>query len=341
MLGGATSKAFSGGIASFGAADGLNIDRIGVGYTLHAVSSALTADSAAFNITASRLVFGAAPGNTPVGAAFTRQPVLRAEDGFGTLDTTFAGPIALTIAAGTGATGASLNGTTTLVAVGGLATFSRLSIDRVGAGYQLSAASAGLSSTTSTAFNVTKAVLYAPMMRTPGYPDLVASFRLSTTVLEADKPVVVTAMITNRGNTPAGQFWVDFYVNPTIPPSASNQPWDKSCGGRRCEEGIAWYVDRVLAPGESIVLTSTPGSYYAKNTAWNGSFNTGLLNLYLYVDSWNPGTSTGAVHESDESNNRSEFHAPTSLGGASVRAAEPLQDLPALPPRPLRPVQSR
>jgi len=342
LLGGTTSKAFSGGIASFGAADGLNIGRLGVGYTLHAVSGALTADSAAFNITASRLVFGAAPGNTPVGTAFAQQPVLRAEDGFGTLDTTFTGSIALTIATGTGASGATLNGTTTLAAAGGIATFSHLSIDRIGAGYQLSAAAAGLTSATSTAFNITKAVLYAPLMRTPGYPDLVASFSLSTSAVEADKPVVVTVTIANQGNVPAGQFWVDFYINPTTPPTAANQPWDKSCGGRRCEEGIAWYVDRVLAPGERITLTSTPGSYYAQNTAWNGSFNTGLLNLYLYVDSWNPGTPTGAVHESNETNNRAEFHIPIALASTSVRAAAaPMVDLPALPPRPVRPEQSR
>jgi hypothetical protein len=342
-LGGSIGKAASGGIASFGAADGVNIDRLGVGYTLHAASGALTAaDSAAFNITASRLVFAAAPGNTTVGAAFAKQPVLRAEDGFGTLDTTFAGPITLAIASGSGASGASLNGTATLAATGGIATFSRLSIDRVGAGYQLSAAAAGLSGVTSPAFDITKAVLFAPLMLTPGYPDLTASFSLSASTVAADKPVVVTVTITNQGNSAAGQFWVDFYVNPTTAPTAANQPWDKSCGGRRCEQGIAWYVDKLLAPGESITLTSTPGSYYAKNTAWDGSFNTGRLNLYLYVDSWNPGASTGAVYESNETNNRAEFHTPSAQASAPEPATTAsLADLPALPPRPVRPDQER
>jgi len=40
--------------------------------------------------------------------------VLRAEDGFGTLDTTFTAPITLAILSGTGASGAGLDGTTTL-----------------------------------------------------------------------------------------------------------------------------------------------------------------------------------------------------------------------------------
>jgi hypothetical protein len=338
-LGGRMSKAASGGIASFGAADGVNINRIGVGYTLHAASGSVTAaDSAAFNITASRLVFAAAPGNTPVGSAFATQPVLRAEDGFGTLDTTFTGPVTLAIVPGTGTTGASLNGTVTLAASGGIATFTRLSIDRVGAGYQLSAAAGGLPSATSPAFDITRSVLYAPLMLTPGYPDLVATFKLSTSAVVADKPVVVTVTITNQGNAPASQFWVDFYVNPTTPPTGANQPWDKSCGGRRCEQGIAWYVDRTLAPGESITLTSTPGSYYTKNTAWNGSFKTGLLHLYVYADSWNPGVPSGAVYESNESNNRAEFHTTLARTGAPLETeAAPTAELPAMPPRPVRP----
>jgi len=341
-LGGTISKLFSGGLASFGVAEGLNINKLGVGYVLHAASGAFTVDSAAFNVTASRLVFAATPGTTPVGSAFAQQPVLRAEDSFGTLDTTFTGPVTLAILSGTGTTGAALNGTVVLAATGGVATFSRLTIDRVGTGYQLSAAAAGLPSVASNAFDITKAVLYAPLMLTPGYADLVAHFSLSTNAVVADQPVLVTVTITNQGNAPADPFWVDFYINPTQPPAAANQPWDKSCGGRRCEQGIAWYVDKLLAPGESITLTSTPGSYYGKNTVWDGSFNTGLLNLYLYADSWNPGVPTGAVYESNETNNRAEFHTLPGLASAAARtAAAPPDDLPALPLRPARPEPER
>jgi hypothetical protein len=340
-LSGTISKVASGGLASFGVAEGVNIDKLGVGYTLHVASGTFTVDSAAFNITASRLVFASAPGTTPVGAAFVQQPVLRAEDSFGTLDTTFTGTITLTILSGTGASGAALNGTVALAATGGVATFSRLAIDRVGTGYQLSATVAGLPSVTSGSFDITKAVLYAPLMLTPGYPDLVTSFSLSTSPIVEHKQVVVTVTVTNQGNALADPFWVDFYVNPSVPPTAANQPWDKSCGARRCEQGIAWYVDKTLAPGESITLTSTPGSYYAKNTVWNGSFDTSFLNLYLYADSWNPGVPTGAVYESNETNNRAEFHTPPALASAVTRTAAPLNDLPALPPRPARPEPER
>jgi hypothetical protein len=341
-LGGATSKAFSGGRVSFGVVEGTNINKIGIGYMLHVASGALTANSAAFNITASRLVFTAAPGTTPVGAAFAQQPVLRAEDSFGTLDTTFTGPITLTILSGTGTSGAALNGTAALAATGGVATFSRLSIDRVGTGYQLSAVAAGLPSVTSRSFDISKAMLYVPLILVPSYPDLVASFSLSTSTIVAHKPVLVTVTITNRGDAPSDPFWVDFYVNPSAPPTTSNQPWDKSCGGRRCDQGIAWYVSKTLAPGESTTLTSTPDSYFTKNTAWNGAFNTGFLNLYVYADSWNPGVSTGAVYERNETNNRAEFHTQPVLASApTVAAALPLTDLPPLPPRPARPVGVR
>jgi hypothetical protein len=144
--------------------------------------------------------------------------------------------------------------------------------------------------------------------------------------------------ITNRGEAPAGQFWVDFYINPTTPPTAPNLRWDASCGSRRCERGIAWYVSRTLAPGESITLTSTRDSYDITNTDWKGSFDTSRLNLYLFVDSWNPGVGYGAVLESNETNNRAEFHTPSALMGASAFEVQSAPvDLPALPERPVRP----
>jgi len=51
---------------------------------------------------------------------------------------------------------------------------------------------------------------------------------------------------------------------------------------------------------------------------------------------------TGAVYESNETNNRAEFHTQPALASAVARtAAPPLTDLPALPPRPARPEPER
>ncbi|HKC46292.1 MAG TPA: hypothetical protein VKB63_01730 [Gemmatimonadales bacterium] len=65
----------------------------------------------------------------------------------------------VTIAIANNAGGGTLAGTKTVNAVGGVATFSALSLDKVGVGYTLQATATGLSSATSSAFNITAAAL--------------------------------------------------------------------------------------------------------------------------------------------------------------------------------------
>ena len=142
--------------------------------------------------------------------------------------------------------------------------------------------------------------------------------------------------IINTGDATASQFCVDFYLNPTTPPTAANQPWNLSCGVARCAHGIAWYVSETIAPGQSITLKSTADSYYAANTDWPGYFDSGPLDLYVYVDSWNPGVAGGAVGERDETNNRAEMHTTTSgINVGALPEDHPLADLPARPARPV------
>ncbi len=336
-LGGTSAKAASGGQVSFGAAEGLNINHVGAGYVLRASSGALaTGDTAAFNITANRLVFATSPGTSGVGYALRPAPVVQAVDSFGGVDTTFGAAVALTIKSGSGTPGASLRGTADRAASGGIASFNSVSIDRIGAGYQLSASTSGLADATSAAFEITRALTYVPWAIQPPLPDLVGSFKLSTNQVTPFEPVEVTVSITNTGDAPAGQFWVDFYINPAEPPTAANQPWDKRCGKSRCKYGIAWYVDATLAPGQSVTLTSTRASYAGRNTAWPGYFDTSRLNLYLYVDSWNQNISYGAVYERNEANNRFDLHLGT--GGNAPPPAAATADAP-LPPRPVRPAR--
>ena len=176
-----------------------------------------------------------------------------------------------------------------------------------------------------------------PMMIMPAYADLVGSFTISDPAFEPGDKVLITVTITNTGDAPASDFWVDFYINPLNPPTATNQPWDKRCGTVRCRYGIAWYVADTLAPGQSITLYSTPSSYYANNTDWPGHFDTKNLDLYLYVDSWNPEISVGAVMEKNEANNRSELHlGSVQPASAFAPAATSTEALPALPERPAR-----
>jgi len=185
---------------------------------------------------------------------------------------------------------------------------------------------------------VTSFKTYLPLLLVPVYPDLVGSFRISQPAFDPFDRVRITVTITNTGDAPASDFWVDFYINPLNPPTATNQPWDQRCGSVRCKYGIAWYVADTIAPGKSITLYSTPSSYYAKNTDWPGYFETKKLDLYLYVDSWNPSVLNGAVVEKVETNNRAELHLGSAQAPlvASAPGPIPTQALPALPDRPAR-----
>ena len=94
---------------------------------------------------------------------------------------------------------------------------------------------------------------------------------------------------------------------------------------------------QTLAPGQSVTLTSARDSYMRANTDWPGYFVARKLDLYLYVDSWNPGIGYGAVLERHEDNNRAELH--TGAAGKAPWQARSLAALPALPTRPARPAK--
>src|SRR5207253_133629 len=123
-------------------------------YTLGVSSGGLTGTSAGFNIAsggATQLVFAQQPSTTTAGAAITPAVQITAQDGNGNTATGFTGNI--TVAIGTNPSSGTLFGTKTVAAVAGVATFSGLSIDKVGTSYTLTATGAG--STTSAAFNIT------------------------------------------------------------------------------------------------------------------------------------------------------------------------------------------
>jgi hypothetical protein len=143
------------GVATF---SGLSIDKVGTGYTLAASSSGLAAaTSAGFNVTAvpvaTSVGFVVQPSNAGAGAAITPAVQVEIRDQSGARITTATNTVVLAI--GANPAGGTLSGTTSVAAVGGVATFSSLSIDRAGAGYTLAAASAGLTGAASNAFNIT------------------------------------------------------------------------------------------------------------------------------------------------------------------------------------------
>ena len=153
VLAGTTIVAAFNGVATFPT---LSIDKAGVGYQLSATVAGLTgATSAAFDIVpgaATQLVFTIQPSNTAAGAAITPAVQVRARDMFGNTDVSFVGAVTIAITVNPG--GGVLSGTTTVAAFNGVATFSNLSIDKAGVGYQLSAVAGALTPATAALFNV-------------------------------------------------------------------------------------------------------------------------------------------------------------------------------------------
>ena len=89
------------------------------------------------------LGFTTQPGNGVAGSPLSAQPVVEVQDADG--NTVASDTSTVTLAIGTNAGGGTLSGTTSQVAVAGVATFTDLSIDAAGDGYTLVAAADGLS----------------------------------------------------------------------------------------------------------------------------------------------------------------------------------------------------
>ncbi len=161
-------------------------------------------------------------------------------------------------------------------------------------------------------------------------PDLVVTdFHITPAgpTIGSGTPVQISVTVKNNGTSFANAFWVDFYMNPSTPPTAANTRWDVVCTLKPCR-GIAWFVKDGLRAGESIILTSTPDSYDPSFTRWDGSFAAGVRNLYVYADSWNGSVPYGAVDEGNETNNRAEI---LGLTVASTIQQNNLSDQPELP----------
>ncbi len=153
-LSGTTTVAAVNGVATF---SNLSINDAGTGYALAASATGLSsAASTAFNVTAgtaTKLAFSVQPSNTVAGASISPAITVTIEDTNGNTVTSATNSLTLAIGANPGS--GSLSGTTTIAAVNGVATFSTLSINKAGTGYTLAASATGLTSATSTAFNIT------------------------------------------------------------------------------------------------------------------------------------------------------------------------------------------
>src|SRR5205085_1880831 len=121
--------AASSGVAGF---TNLRIDTAGA-KTLHFADGALTtANSGSFTVNYARSEerrVGKDPGGGTAGSAFATQPVVKVEDAYGNVVTSDSSNVTATLSSGTG----TLQGTTTIAASSGVATFTNLRIDTTGA----------------------------------------------------------------------------------------------------------------------------------------------------------------------------------------------------------------
>ena len=136
---------------------GCTIDKAATGYQLHAaVTGATASDSGTFDIgagAASNVAFTTQPAGAPAGATLTAQPVVHVADDQG--NAVSGASVGLTITPATGAVGANLACTSSMVTTdaSGDAVFAGCSIDLAGNGYRLDATTNGVT-VSSTVFTV-------------------------------------------------------------------------------------------------------------------------------------------------------------------------------------------
>jgi len=134
------------------------------------------------------------------------------------------------------------------------------------------------------------------------------SFKVSPAAPIVSQTTTFTVVIQNQGTTAiTTPFWVDLYIDPVRPPTAANETWDELCPTppTPCYGG-AWSITRTLAPGQLITLTSA--TLHPDFDYWPDRFViSGSHAVYVYVDSYAPSSPSGAIIETDESDNRADL----------------------------------
>jgi streptogramin lyase len=153
-LGGALTVTASGGVATF---SGLSLNKAASGYTLVATTTGLgqgvTSAMIVTPAAATQLVITQQPPATvKVSTPFTMKASI--EDAYGNVVTTASNSVSVAFVSNP--TGATLGGTLSVNAKQGVASFSNLTINKVGSGYTLGVSSSGLSSAITNPINVTK-----------------------------------------------------------------------------------------------------------------------------------------------------------------------------------------
>ncbi len=259
-LSGTLSMNADNGVATF--AD-LSINKSGTSYKITAASPGLTNGvSAAFNVTAGAAVQLAntqQPSGGTGGVSWTTQPKVAVQDTFGNTVTTSTASVTLAITSGTGTSGATLTCTANpKAASSGIVTFGGCKIDAAGTAYTLTATSQGLTTTVSSAFNVT----VGPATK------LVYSQQPTTIVAGSTITPAVTATVEDAGNNPVTTSTATVTVAITTNPGGGTLSGTLSTTP---SNGVVTFADLSInktGTGYKLTLTST-GLTSAVSSAFN------------------------------------------------------------------------
>ncbi|MEE2672020.1 MAG: fibronectin type III domain-containing protein [Bdellovibrionota bacterium] len=183
-----------GGVATF---SDLNIDKAHANYTLIFSSGSLTAaNSSSFTITPgvrAALAFSVQPSNADMNIAISPSIEVEIQDAYGnkTTDTDN-----VTLALNNDPSGsATLGGTLSVAAVNGTASFSDISLDYAGVGFTLDATATGLTTATSSAFNINQVATQLAVSVQPTNTDatMVITPAIQIEVQDANGIVVTSA----------------------------------------------------------------------------------------------------------------------------------------------------
>jgi hypothetical protein len=192
------------------------------------------------------------------GAAITVK--VSVENAAGSVITTDTSAVTLALSGGTA--GASLSGTKTVNAVAGVATFSGLSVDKVGAAYQLNATDGSLAAATSSAFNITvgaaKTVTFTTQPATNSNVAAVATIPLVAHVVDSGGNAVSGQSIALAIGTNAGGSTLSVAANPVATDASGNATF------------ASVSLNKV---GSGYTLTATDNTTPAATAATSNDFN--------------------------------------------------------------------
>ena len=303
----------SAGVATF---SGLSIDQAANGYTIQATTTGLTAaTNNAFDIepaAASQLVVTTQPpASTTAGNSFGL--TITAEDPYGNLTPSFTSSVTVALKSNPGS--GTLNGTLTVNASAGVATFSGLSIDQAANGYTIQATTTGLSSATTNAFDITPAaasqlvVTTQPPASTTAvspngqtvsaedlYGNLTPSFTSSVTIALESNPGDGTLNGTLTINAGAG---VATFAGLTIDQAANGYTIQATTTGLSSATTNAFDITPAEAT-QLVVTTQPPASITAGDSFGltvsvednNGNVQTGFTGSVTIALESNPGSGT-------------------------------------------------